>query len=64
MKIRSAETIRLVQAITGGAQVFMGYAGISDVLPKTVVIFVMAGIGAVQAGIALWNSGLHSEPEE
>lgn len=61
MKIRSAETTRLLQAVAGGVQVFMGFAGVGDVLPKTVVIFIMAGVGAVQAAIAIWNAGLHTQ---
>jgi len=40
----------------------MGFAGVSDVVPKTVVIFIMAGVGAIQAAIAVWNSGLHNQP--
>ena len=64
MKIRSAETIRFLQASSGAVQVFMGYAGVGDVLPKTVVIFIMAGVGALQAGLALWNAGLHNQPEK
>ena len=63
MKIRSAETIRFLQAVAGGIQVFMGFAGVGEVLPKTVVIFIMAGVGALQAGIALWNAGLHNSPD-
>jgi hypothetical protein len=62
VKIREASTIRLLQALAGSLQVFMGFAGVGEVLPKTVVIFIMAGIGAVQAFIAFWNAGLHNEP--
>jgi len=62
VKLREASTIRFIQAIAGGTQVFMGFAGVSDVVPKTVVIFIMAGVGAIQAAIAVWNSGLHNQP--
>lgn len=64
MKIRSAETIRVIQTTAGAAQVFMGFAGVSDTLSKTAVIFIMAGIGAVQAWIAIWNAGLHNQPDK
>jgi hypothetical protein len=62
VKLREASTIRFIQALAGGIQVFMGFAGVGDVLPKTIVIFIMAGVGATQAAVAIWNSGLHNEP--
>lgn len=64
MKIRSAETIRAIQAVSGGLQVFMGYAGIADIIPRVATILIMASVGAIQAGLALWNAGLHNTPEK
>lgn len=62
VKIRDAQTIRFIQAVTGGLQVFMGYAGVAEVIPHVATILIMASVGAIQAGLALWNSGLHNEP--
>lgn len=64
VKLREASTIRFIQAIAGGVQVFMGFAGIGEVIPKTPTIIIMAAVGAIQAAISVWNSGLHNQVVE
>ena len=60
--MRDQGIVRVIQAVTSGAQAGLGVLAGADVLSAKVVVIVMAFIAVFQVGVATWNQGLANQP--
>lgn len=60
--MRDQGIVRVIQAITSGAQAGLGIIAGFDILSPKGTVIVMALIAVFQVGVATWNQGLANDP--